>query len=43
VSEGRTLQGQFSKFSKNNFTLDASSVTRKFFQLMMFGKVKDAL
>jgi len=43
VSEGRTLHSQFSKFHRNNSTSDASSVARKFSQLMMSGKVKDAL
>ena len=43
VSEGRTLQSHFSKFSMKKSTSDASSVARRFSQLMMSGKVKDAL
>ena len=43
VSEGRTLQRHFSKFSMKKSTSDASSVARRFSHLMMSGKVKDAL
>ena len=43
VSEGRTLQHQFLKSGKSKSVSDATSVARKFSQLMMSGKVKDAL
>ena len=45
VSEGRTLQSLFSKSSKNrsDTSADASSVARRFSQLMMSGKVQDVL
>ena len=43
VSEGRTLQGLFSKSKRNKSISDASSVARIFSQLMMSGKVKAAL
>ena len=43
VSEGRTLQSIFSKSRRNKPFSDASSVARRFSQLMMSGKVKAAL
>ena len=43
VSEGRTLQHQFSKSAKHKSVSDDASVARRFSQLMMSGKVKDAL
>ena len=43
VSEGRVLQSQLSKFHKTKLTSDASSTAHKFSQLMMNGRVKDAL
>ena len=43
VSEGRTLHSIFSKSRRNKPFSDASSVARRFSQLMMSGKVKAAL
>ena len=44
VSKGRTLQSLFSKSNKSRpISADASNVARRFAQLMMSGKVKDAL
>ena len=44
VSEGRTLQSLFSKSKRNKSTSDASSIARRFSQLMTSGKVvKSAL
>ena len=43
VSEGRTLQHQFSQSAKHKLVSDDALVARRFSQLMMSGKVKDAL
>ena len=43
LSEGRTLQHLFSRPGRSRPTSGASSFARRFSQLMMSGKIKDAL